>query len=104
MDARSPPNDPPSTPWLSGSSRSSRAPLLSLLHSSIPCLYTAVCTYMLTYVLTGRNERPLSSRGVWVYVADAPRQEDRGEWLGLCADPRGLHDSRDGCSSLVQVL
>src|SRR5215211_8316985 len=38
----------------------------SLLHSSIPCRYTALCTYMLTYVLTGRNERPLSGYGAWV--------------------------------------
>src|SRR5215208_6988322 len=35
----------------------------ALLHSSIPCLYAALCTYMLTYVLTGRDERPLSCDG-----------------------------------------
>src|SRR5215218_10008573 len=38
------------------------------------------------------------------YVAYAPWQEDRGGWSGLCAGLRGLHDGRDGCSSLVQVL
>src|SRR5829696_8010297 len=38
----------------------------SLLHSSIPCRYTALCTYMLTYVPTGRKERPLSCHGAWV--------------------------------------
>src|SRR5215211_7304133 len=38
------------------------------------------------------------------YVVDAPWQEDRGGWSGLYAGPRGLHDDRDGCSSLVQVL
>src|SRR5215216_5361483 len=38
------------------------------------------------------------------YVADARGQEDRGGWSGLCTGPRSLHDGRDGCSSLVQVL
>src|SRR5215216_7936286 len=38
------------------------------------------------------------------YVADARGQEDRGGWSGLCAGPWSLHDGRDGCSSLVQVL
>src|SRR5829696_574339 len=38
------------------------------------------------------------------YVVDAPWQEDRGGWSGLYAGPRGLHDDRDGCSSLVQIL
>src|ERR671921_649853 len=62
MDARSPPNDRPPTPWLSGSSRSSRAPLLSP-YSPMPSPYTALCTYMLTYVLTGRKRAP--SFGLW---------------------------------------
>src|ERR671912_1679565 len=38
------------------------------------------------------------------YVADAPWQEDRGGWSGIYAGPRSLHDGRDRCSSLVQVL
>src|SRR5919107_4158374 len=38
------------------------------------------------------------------YVAYAPWQEDRGGWSGLSAGLRGLHNGRDGCSSLVQVL
>src|ERR671921_1164401 len=38
------------------------------------------------------------------YVAYAPWQEGRGGWSGLCAGPRGMHDGRDGCSSLVQIL
>src|SRR5215211_8746498 len=66
---------------------------------------TALCTYMLTYVLTWRNERPHQIRVIGRgYVAHAPWQEDRGGWSCLRAGPRGLHDGRDGCSSLIQVL
>ena len=43
--------------------------------------------------------------GRW-YVADAPWQEDGGRLPSSFSGPgpRGLHDGRDGCSSLVQVL
>src|SRR5215218_4699800 len=103
MDARSPPNARPPTPRRSGSSRSSRAPLLfpSLLDTmSIRCimhLYAHICAIRAQmsalFSVMGRG-----------YVADAPWQEDRGGWSGLGAGPWGLHDGRDGSSSLVQVL
>ena len=71
----------------------------------MPDTYTALCTYMLTYVLIGRNERPFRVMGRG-YVADAPWQEDGGRLPSGFSGPgpRGLRDSWDGCSSLVQVL
>src|SRR5215204_5717898 len=38
----------------------------SLLHCSIPPSYSALCTYMLTYVQTGRKARPLPCSRTWV--------------------------------------
>src|SRR5215218_7507416 len=80
----------------------SRSTTLSLLSDamSVHCimhLYAHICA---NWAQTSALFRVMGRR----YVANAPLQEDRGEWSGLCAGPRGLHAGRYGCSSLVQVL